>query len=310
MKISIVICTYLLERLNDLFQALRSIDKQTYRNVEIIIVVDGNRKLYERIESRLPSLGIDNISVVFSEENRGLAHSRNLGIKHSNGDVVAFLDDDAFPDQYWLENIVNSYRSFPNAVGVGGKILPFWVSKKPDHLPRELYWIIGVTYDGSLCMQESNVRNTFGSNLCFRKKVFDSVGLFNEELGRARSGQVQGEETEFCIRVSHILSQEIIYNPKAIVYHNVNPEMTRWNFIIKRAFWQGYSKALISSLYPSNVLKTEKTYLKNLILDYYPRTLRMLPFAIQSSIKSLFSTTITIMITSIGYLYFKTRHLR
>jgi len=82
-KISLVICTYLLERLNDLYQALKSIDKQTYRNVEIIIVVDGNRKLYERIESCLPSLGINNISVVFSKENRGLAHSRNLGVKHS-----------------------------------------------------------------------------------------------------------------------------------------------------------------------------------------------------------------------------------
>jgi len=307
MKVSVIICTHLVERFqNGLYNTLKSLEKQTYPDLDTIIIVDGNRKLYEIIMSQLSSFYKREIKVILNKKNMGLAHCRNLGVKNSKGDVVAFLDDDVIADSHWIENILDTYNSFPNCIGVGGRILPLWESKKPIFLPKELYWLIGCSYENSSGLQE--VRNTFGSNLSFRKKTFDSVGLFNESLGK-KSGEkgfaVQGEETEFCIRASQTLGNKIILNPKAIVYHRVNYNTKIWNYIIRRSFDEGYSKAIIRSFFPNNVLKTETSYLKNLIFQYFPNKIKTNQSDFNQLTRDFFTPAIVVLMTISGYYSFK-----
>ncbi|MCD6456295.1 MAG: glycosyltransferase family 2 protein, partial [Methanophagales archaeon] len=103
MLASIILCTHRSERYEDFVEAIDSLNAQSYENekLEIVVVVDGNRELYDRI---LKS-GIEEadkvkgkVKVILNEENLGLSESRNKGIKEAKGDVIAFFDDDAVAD--------------------------------------------------------------------------------------------------------------------------------------------------------------------------------------------------------------------
>jgi hypothetical protein len=107
-----------------------------------------------------------------------------------------------------------------DALAVGGKILPKWVSKKPEFLPEEFYWLIGVTYKG-FPEEMTEVRNTFGSNLSFKAEVLKALDGFRSEMGVKGKGLLQGEETEICERMRTIydvsVSQRGLYNTSVII---------------------------------------------------------------------------------------------
>ncbi len=234
MKISLIICIHQVRRYPDFMEAINSLLTQKYKNREIIVVVDGNEKLYKKISK---NKSIDKI--IFNDKNLGLSESRNKGIKEANGDAIAFFDDDAVADKNWLKELVKMYEE-KGAIAAGGKLLPKWVTKKPNFLPEEYYWLIGVTHKG-FPGEVTEVRNTFGSNLSFKTDVLKALGGFKSEMGVKGKGLLQGEETELCVRMRNKFGKGVIYNPKAVVYHKVFPERLKMTFLLKRAFWQGYS---------------------------------------------------------------------
>src|SRR5690349_7526680 len=112
-EISVVVCTHDPARLPQLRAALQSIDPQTYRPVEVIVVVDHRTGLADRIRRDRPD-----IVVLDSDEPSGLSGARNAGTRAARGDVVAFLDDDAVADTTWLERLVPAYAD-AEVIGVG-----------------------------------------------------------------------------------------------------------------------------------------------------------------------------------------------
>ena len=98
-SVSIVICTHRSERYEDLLEALDSLNAQSHNNLEIVVVVDGNKELY----NELVKSGIEVDKLILNEANLGLSKSRNRGTIEAGGDVIAFFDDDAVADKNWLE---------------------------------------------------------------------------------------------------------------------------------------------------------------------------------------------------------------
>jgi len=99
MKVSVIIATY--RRDESLKRAIASVQKQTYPNIEIIVVddnADGNWN--NKVESIVTS--IENIKYIKNENNSGSAKSRNFGIAAATGEYVTFLDDD---DEYLPKKI-------------------------------------------------------------------------------------------------------------------------------------------------------------------------------------------------------------
>jgi len=148
---------------------------------------------------------------ILSNPRPGLSEARNTGIKNAKGDIIVFIDDDAFADKNYLSNLIKNYEE-QNVAGVVGKILP---KEKPGY-PEELYWLWGFTYKGFPEVR-CEVRNGHGCNMSFRRDVFDKVGLFDVKLGRVGKKLVTAEETEFSIRVLNSFpGSKIIYDPSVI----------------------------------------------------------------------------------------------
>ncbi|OFV65824.1 MAG: glycosyltransferase [Candidatus Syntrophoarchaeum butanivorans] len=226
--------------------------------MEIVAVVDGNRELYERITGD----GVEVDRIILNRENLGLSASRNRGIKEANGDIIAFFDDDAIADREWVEELVRTYEE-RGAMAVGGRILPLWVAEKPRFLPEECYWLIGATYRG-FPEEMTEVRNTFGSNISFKADVIRELGGFKREMGVRGKYLLQGEETELCERMRARFGCGIIYNPDAVVYHKVFAERLKIGFLLRRSFWQGYSKWMMKKMGYS--VKEESGFLRYLLL--------------------------------------------
>ena len=99
--ISLIIPVYNVEKY--LHRALRSVENQTFDNFEVIIVNDGSTdnsmKIVEEFVNRNK-----NFSVI-SQENKGLSEARNVGLRHSRGQYIAFLDSDDFLEPNYLETL-------------------------------------------------------------------------------------------------------------------------------------------------------------------------------------------------------------
>jgi len=268
--LSVVLCTHRLDSYQNVIDAVESLLRQTYDDMEIIVVVDGNQRLSEGIAQVYG--GREKVKILATGDKMGVCGARNAGIGVAQGEIVAFTDDDVVADSRWIESLVDTYETY-GAVAVGGKILPMWIATEPNHFPAELGWLVGITHNGFAEEGVSEVRNAFGPNMSYRSEVFDKIGLFNERFGLGARGavQLQGEEAELALRMKHVLGRGVTYNPQAVVYHKVPPWKTTPRWMLRRAFYQGYSKALLRRSIPGHdTLSVEQAYLRRLLFTYAP----------------------------------------
>jgi len=237
----------------------------------------------------------------------GLLISRNRGGKLAKGDIIAFIDDDAVAHENWISELVKMYENY-NAIAAGGKMEPLWLVKKPVWFPEEFYWLIGVTYAGfpdKIC----KVRNTFGSNLSFRRDVFLSLEGFNVEMGGIKGKKMlQGGETDLCIRMYRKFGKKVMYNPNAIVYHKIFERRTKPGFLIRRSFWQGYSKAVMEKL--GGQTGEESNFLKCLLFNSIPHRIKKIVKGEEITSNFLKLLAISGLTASVGLGYFYGRFLK
>ena len=310
LRVSVVICTYSLERLPDLMEAIESVKKQTYPLIETIIVVDGNKELYDTI-LRLPSISpvssdenyVKGYPVIhLNETNLGLSRSRNIGAEIATGDVVAFMDDDAVADPNWIASLADMYLNY-NAVVAGGMLKPLWVAGVADFIPEEYLWLIGATPKGDN-NHIKEIRNTYGSNISFARDIFIHCSGFNSSFGfnAGKGGILQGEEAELCNKVKNLTGKGCMYNPNAIVYHKVFKERTELKPLFRRAFWQGYSKRVLKER--SAALGDESSFLRYVLFTGVPeRLVGIVSVHPWKNLKQLFFLITLTSTVVFGYLY-------
>ena len=239
-SVSVVVCAYTEERWNDLVAAVESLEQQIRASREIIVVVDHNPQLLERVRAHIPS-----VVAVPNHELRGLSGARNSGIAVAQGDVIAFLDEDASAAPDWLLRLLEHYDN-PQTLGVGGAIEPVWQHGRPRWFPPEFDWVVGCTYQG-MPQTTTPVRNLIGCNMSFRRSVFETVGGFRNGIGRVGNRPVGCEETELCIRVRQRWPHTtLLYAPHARVYHRVPATRGRWHYFRARCYAEGLSKAMVA----------------------------------------------------------------
>ena len=308
MKVSVVIATYSEDVYHDFREAVESLRSQTYDNIELILVVDGNDELCERVHDDYEET--DDLLIHCNEENVGLSESRNNALDYATGDVVALIDDDAVADERWVEELVSVYES-RDAIAAGGKMTPRWVAGKPDFLPEEFFWLVGVTHKG-FAEPGDEVRNTFGSNISFKREILEELGGFESKVGRQGDLNLQAHETEFCARMRDEYGRGVIYNPDAVVEHKVFEYRTELFWLLERCFMQGLSKRVMEKLVP-NSSGEEADFLSKLVFEFVPGRLKELVTSPSlPKLKQLVTLIGFTGVVGVGYLYglVKARNLK
>lgn len=271
MKVSVAVCTHAPDRYDDFREAVESVFSQTYEDIEAVLVSDGNEEVYRRMEEDYGAR--DDTVVTRTEENVGISGARTHAGEEASGDVIAFIDDDAVARDDWVERLAEMYEEH-DVIAAGGRMAPLWVAGKPSFLPEEFYWLIGVTHKG-FADGEGEVRNTFASNLSFRRDVFLELGGFNTAVGRKGDRQIQAHESEICSRMRREYGSGVYYNPDAVVEHKIFDYRTSARWLLDRAFWQGYSKRVMDTLVPE-ASGDKNDYLKRLVFEFGPSRLASL----------------------------------
>ncbi len=271
--LSVVICAYTQDRWSGLLDAIASVQHQSQLPSEIVLVIDHNPSLFERACQE-----ISGVKIVENHEPQGLSGARNTGIANSSGQIIAFMDEDAVASDNWLESLLGGYSN-KDVLGVGGEVRPLWATSVPGWFPEEFLWVVGCSYRG-LPKTLAPVRNPIGCNMTFRKDTLQAAGGFRNGMGRIGTIPVGCEETELSIRLRQIYpGATILYQPEAVIYHQVPAWRAGWSYFIRRCFAEGLSKAMVIQYVGSNDgLSSERDY-----------TARTLPQGVIEGIKDTFS---------------------
>jgi glycosyltransferase involved in cell wall biosynthesis len=272
MTVTVIICAYTLERWDALKNAVGSCLAQTRRPDQVVVVVDHNDELLERATAEL-----EGVVVLANASAKGLSGARNTGVEASSGDVIAFLDDDAFADPDWLAALCIPFEDDAVA-GVGGWIVPEWQGHVADWFPETYYWILGCSYQG-LPPSGATLRNPIGANMAIRRRVFAAVGGFTSGIGRIGKVPLGCEETELCIRyTARAPDERFVLARDAVVHHLVPRSRLSWHYFRSRCWAEGLSKAAVSSLVGSkHGLASERAHLARSLPRELGRCVAQLP---------------------------------
>ena len=275
--ISIVITSYTLDRLDDIFELLDSIKAQTYANIETIFVSERSRELYDQIEVYTQQKGIPNPKIIFNDGEPGLSAARNLGIKEAKGNIIAFVDDDVLLFPNWVEEMVKTQKD-DSTIGVTGPAYPLWDDESAaSWFPEEFCWIMSCTA-WSDWSQIREVRNVWGQGMAFKREAFEKCGLFLNEFGFHKGPMA--EDNEFSLRARNQTGKRIMYSPTVKLWHRVHKYRLSWKFIKERAYWIGYSRHMLKKLYPqaegnkTDLLSQEHQLLKRIFTRLFPNILK------------------------------------
>lgn len=206
MMFSLIIGT--IDRLDELGRLLSSLDRQTYHNFEVI-VVDQSR------DDRFAALIDDyrrRMSIVhLRSDQRGASRARNLGLKNTNGDIIAFPDDDCWYPADLLNETAEWFQQNSEIDGLSVRSLD------ADFENSVLNWSsVGGPLDRRRIWTQSVEAAIF-----LRRRVVDTVGLFDETLG-VGCGTLwgSGEGTDYLLRAMD--RDLLIYYEPAIHIHHPN----------------------------------------------------------------------------------------
>lgn len=194
-----------------LIECLDAIQKQSYKNFEIILVTDYPVTLSLRAKH-------GNLFKKSFGHYVGPAEKRDWGAKKARGEILAFVDDDAYPSRNWLKNLAKHF-SDPQIAGVGGPgVTPAgvswaeaasgWMSASPLGAGPYAYRF--------LPEKKQFVDDYPSMNLAVRRSDFFAVGGYDSDYW-------PGEDTKLCLDLVHELGKKIIYDPKVVVYHHRRP---------------------------------------------------------------------------------------
>lgn len=244
MKASVIICTY--NRSALLRDSVLSVVNQDFSPDDYeIIVVDNNSS--DDTSAIMQELAVASPVVLkyLFEPRQGLSHARNCGIAAARGEVVVFTDDDIEAEKNWLKEIVSVFDSAEVACA-GGPLRPVWPAKKPEWLTNSLINGLSVSeFESARELGEFKWPHyPWGANISFRKRIFDEIGFFPEDLGRIGENLLSNEEIFLCMKVEKS-GKKIAFAENAIVYHKIPQARLRRQWFLHRAFSQGRSNAIL-----------------------------------------------------------------
>lgn len=193
----------------------------------------------------------------YLETQQGAAFARKKAICEAQGELIAFLDDDNYPEPNWVASAYEFAQNHSQAGAYGSQIHPLWEVEPSDEFKQRLAAFLAITERGSepLLYQPSNKLLPPSAGLVIRKQAWlDSVPEKPILTGRVSGNMLTGEDIEM---LSHIQKQgwEIWYNPAMEIYHDIPYWRTQKEYLLP--FFRGIGL----SRYVTRMVNT-KSYLQ------------------------------------------------
>jgi glycosyltransferase involved in cell wall biosynthesis len=239
LQVSAIICTH--NRDNYLGAAIDSLLTQDFPNYEVIVVDNASTdRTREVVEARLPH---PRLHYVY-EPITGLSVARNTGAKAAQGEILAYLDDDAVATPHWLSALYSAYEKNEKLAIAGGKVTLLWAEGMvpPNWLSNELAGNLGAYDLGDAVVWIDRPGLTpRGLNYSIRRSFLEQIGGFDPNLGRVGKNLLSNEELHMT-ELALSLGWQVAYLPDALVAHNVAPERVNRSWFLSRGWWQGISE--------------------------------------------------------------------
>jgi len=213
-KVSIIIPLY--KKTPYFFESVGRCLELDYPDFEILIGVDGETKVSYRDKK---------IKILRSGEKRtGPAEKRDIGIRKAKGEIIAFLDDDSYPEEDWLKKSIEVLKEKKVAAVCGPGSTPPW-----DSFSQRITGGILSSFFGSgpyayrFTKKDPRFVDDYPAyNLIVKKEILLNIGGFGTKY-------YGGEDTALCLKIINA-GEKIYYHPDIVVYHH------------RRSFPVGYLK--------------------------------------------------------------------
>ena len=222
---SVIVCTH--NGARTLRRCLECLARLDYGNYEVIIVDDGSTDNTAAIAAEFGFR-------VISTGNRGLSSARNTGLAAARGEIVAYIDDDAFPDPHWLNYLTATFASSSHA-SVGGPNVP----PPNDGLVADC---VANSPGGPVhvLLSDQVAEHIPGCNMAFWRSRLLEVGGFDPQF------RVAGDDVDICWKIQE-KGWTIGFSPAAVVWHHRRNTVRGY---LKQQSGYGKAEALLERKWP------------------------------------------------------------
>jgi O-antigen biosynthesis protein len=225
-RVSVIVCCYNSEAtLRECLEGLRAVD---YENFEVIVIDDGSTDGTAAIAREFREFRL------VQTENQGLSAARNVGLSAATGEIVAYLDSDAWPDPHWLQYLAMTFEASTHGCVGGPNLAP----SGDGHVAE----CVALAPGGPnlVLLSDDEAEHVPGCNMAFLASALRELGGFDPRF------RVAGDDVDVCWRIRD-RGWTIGISPAAVVWHH------RRNSV--RAYWKqqvgyGRAEALLEAKWP------------------------------------------------------------
>jgi glycosyltransferase involved in cell wall biosynthesis len=208
--LSLVVAT--MGRDRELERLLSSLDAQTHRDFEVIIVdQNADDRLVPVIQRH------KGLNIVHLRAEPGGSHARNVGLGAARGDLICFPDDDCWYPSDLLDSVSAWFNNHPEFGAL------FACLRDADGRPVGPKW----PRKACVCTPESLWRSALTPNGFLRRQVVDAIGFFDENIGIGSKSRYQsGEDLDYFLRPLE-RGYQMWFEPALTVHHPSYHSMER-----------------------------------------------------------------------------------
>jgi len=205
MLVSVIILNY--NGARTINECVKSVLNSSLKDLEVIVVDNAS------FDKSLNLIKKYKVKVIRNKKNYGYAEGNNIGIRKARGKYIFLLNNDAYVDKNCLRNLLKNVKE---DTGAAGCKIYYYKSRKMWFSGGHEY-IAGIVNNHYLNNKRGYCDYVSGCAMLLRKSILNKVGLLNKKYF------TYFEETELCRRIRKA-GYKILYEPRAIVYHDIKKD--------------------------------------------------------------------------------------